>query len=108
MEAYCDPMLKTEAYLKSYSERIHPIPDESFWPPMNEILPSIILPPDLRRWPGRPSKNRKRVADEGDVTSQSKRSCTLRRSNCKYYGHYKWTCQGAPVKAKGKKGKGYG
>lgn len=61
---------------------------------MTEILPATILPPDLRKQPGRPTKNRKRAADECNVTSQSKRSCTLRCSNCKHFGHNKKTCQG--------------
>ncbi|XP_060183045.1 uncharacterized protein LOC132612999 [Lycium barbarum] len=74
---------------------------------MNEILPTTILPPDLRRRPGRPTRNRKKAADEG-ATSQSKRSCTVRCSTYKHYGHNRRTCQGAPVRAKEKKGKGYG
>ena len=96
LELYCDAYFSKATYIRAYSDLIHPIPDVSLWPPL-EVTPSSVLPPPLRRLPGRPRKNRRREADEGAPSSQTRRSSTLRCALCKQYGHNKRTCQRGPV-----------
>ncbi|GFZ04943.1 hypothetical protein Acr_17g0005150 [Actinidia rufa] len=56
----------------------------------------------LRKLPGRPRKNRRRKADEGQPgTSQTKWSQTLNCKWCKEFEHNRWTCQRGPVKGNG-------
>ena len=76
---------------------IHPIPDVKRWPAMPDLLPKTVLPPPLRRAPGRPRVNRRREADEGASSSQPKRSSTLKCGNCGAFGHNKRTCNPLPV-----------
>ena len=92
LKLYCDAYFSKATYFRAYSELIHPIPDVSLWPPL-EVTPSSVLPPPLRRLPGRPKKNRRREADEGAPASQNRRSSTLRYTLCKQYGHNMRTCQ---------------
>ncbi|XP_027162782.1 uncharacterized protein LOC113763200 isoform X1 [Coffea eugenioides] len=66
-------------------------------PPMPEVLPTIVLPPPLRRAPDRPRVNRRREADENTCIAQAKRSNTLKCGNCGAFGHNKRTCKGAPM-----------
>ena len=97
LETYCDPCFSTEMYLKTYSGMIHPIPHEKRWPPLLDVTPKTVLPPPLRRAPGRPRVNRRRGPDEPGQ-SQVKRSTTMRCGNCKVFGHNTRTCQRAPVR----------
>ena len=78
---------------------IHPIPHEKRWPPMYEVTPKVVLPPHLRRAPGRPRVNRRRESDEGH-SSQPKRSSTLKDENCGQFSHNIRTCQRAPAQIK--------
>ena len=89
LEKYCHQFLTTEAYLRTYSENINPMPDEVTWPVVEH---DPILPPLITRMPGRPKKNRRREPNEPPPTSQSKRSTTLRCCICKDFGHNKRTC----------------
>nr|XP_027066437.1 uncharacterized protein LOC113692247 [Coffea arabica] len=86
-------------YLKTYSGMIHPIPHEKRWPPLIDVTPKTVLPPPLRRAPGRPRVNRRRGPDEPGQ-SVAKRSTTMRCGNCKAFGHNTRTCQRAPVRQK--------
>nr|XP_027103008.1 uncharacterized protein LOC113724288 [Coffea arabica] len=72
LETYCDPCFSTEMYFKTYSGMIHPIPHEKIWPPLIDVTPRTVLPPLLRRAPGRPRVNRRREPDEPSQ-SQAKR-----------------------------------
>uniref|UniRef100_A0A803QJI4 SWIM-type domain-containing protein n=1 Tax=Cannabis sativa TaxID=3483 RepID=A0A803QJI4_CANSA len=59
---YCSPYFTTEMWKKSFEGIMHPIPDESIWPEFND---EKLLPPLVRRPPGRPKKHRRRrVAGE--------------------------------------------
>ncbi|KAL3534433.1 hypothetical protein ACH5RR_002894 [Cinchona calisaya] len=78
---------------------ILPIPAEKRWPPMPELMPKFVLPPPLRRTPGR-LRNRRREVDDAAPSSQTKRSNTVKCSNCGAFGHNKRTCQRAPVNTK--------
>ncbi|KAH1033540.1 hypothetical protein J1N35_045714 [Gossypium stocksii] len=54
-----------------------------------------ILPPPLRRPPGRPTKVRKKEPDEGQTTDRlSKRGVEMRCSKCKRIGHNKRSYKG--------------
>ncbi|KAK4421422.1 hypothetical protein Salat_2092700 [Sesamum alatum] len=66
------------------------VPDPTFWPQELEVEPTNLLPPIIRRMPGRPKKNRRKEPSEAPNA--------VRRSNmvrCKVYndhGHNKRTC----------------
>ena len=77
---------------------IHLIVDQNMWPP-DECDP--IQPPNLRRLPGRPTKNRRREAGEATLgTSDAKRNLTVHCCICGNLGHNKRSCQRAPVRGK--------
>ncbi|KAK3205502.1 hypothetical protein Dsin_019548 [Dipteronia sinensis] len=54
--------LTKEAYMRTYNNVIHPIPDQAAWP---TIKPRNVLPPLHKRMHGHPKKNRKRGPEEG-------------------------------------------
>jgi hypothetical protein len=81
----------------AYSDIIHPVPD-LMMVELNERPEDVVLPPLLKRLPGRPKKNRRKEPWEGTETGTvAKRSSTVRCVNCKQLGHNKRTCQRAPV-----------
>ncbi|KAL5784528.1 hypothetical protein ACOSQ2_006920 [Xanthoceras sorbifolium] len=86
---YVHKYLTKEYYLKTYSHAITPIPDQSLWP--DDDNPSIVLPPEKKRMPGRPKKNRKRGTDEGP---KHKKSAAVRCKGCGEFGHNIRTCEG--------------
>ncbi|XP_071902604.1 uncharacterized protein [Coffea arabica] len=100
LEKYCDPLFTIEVYQRTYSGMINPVSDERNWPDMPEVTLATLLPPPLRRAPGRPKKNRRREADEDASLAQIGRSKAFRCSLCQSYGHNKRTCERVPVKAK--------
>ncbi|KAK5841718.1 hypothetical protein PVK06_004041 [Gossypium arboreum] len=54
-----------------------------------------ILPPPLRRPPGRPTKVRRKEPNEPQTTERlSKRGVEMRCSKCKIIGHNKRSCKG--------------
>ncbi|KAK5793909.1 hypothetical protein PVK06_035085 [Gossypium arboreum] len=60
---------------------------------LSNMLP--ILPPPLRRPPGRPTKVRRKELDEPQTTERlSKRGVEMRYSKCKIIGHNKRSCKG--------------
>ncbi|KAH1056071.1 hypothetical protein J1N35_034136 [Gossypium stocksii] len=60
---------------------------------LSNMLP--ILPPPLRRPPGRPTKVRRKELDEPQIIeSLSKRGVEMRCSKCKRVGHNKRSCKG--------------
>ncbi|XP_027157964.1 uncharacterized protein LOC113759586 [Coffea eugenioides] len=69
LENYCEIWFTKDMYLKTYSHMIHPIPNVKRWPPMPEVLPTTVLPPPLRKAPGRPRVNRRREPDETACTA---------------------------------------
>ena len=83
----------------TYSHMIYPIPDESMWvrTPYDQLMP-----PPLRRPPGRPKKLRNKALDEPQNPHQVRRfHQSLRCKNCGEIGHNIRTCKG-PVKPKKK------
>nr|XP_027109382.1 uncharacterized protein LOC113729262 [Coffea arabica] len=100
LESYCEHWFSRDMYLKTYASMIHLIPDEKMWPPRPHVTPATILPPPLRRAPGRPKVKRRREHDEGQSASQPKRWSRFKCGNCGSFGHNKKSCQGAPVQNK--------
>ncbi|XP_027086671.1 uncharacterized protein [Coffea arabica] len=97
LEHYYEAWFTKDMYLKAYSAMIHPIPDVKRWLAMPDLLPKTVLPPPLRRAPGRPRVNQRREADKGASSSQPKRSSTLKCRNCGAAGHNKRAYKGPPV-----------
>lgn len=59
--AYVNQSLTKETYMKTYSYMIHSIPDEALWP---KVDINHVMPPIVKRKPGRPKMLRMREADE--------------------------------------------
>ncbi|KAL3516539.1 hypothetical protein ACH5RR_023441 [Cinchona calisaya] len=84
-------------YLKAYEHMIVPIPDKSQWI-QTDYDP--IMPPQMRRAPGRPKKARRKGIDEPENNTLVRRHFQqLRSSNCGNYDHNIKTCE-APRKQK--------
>ncbi|KAK0598843.1 hypothetical protein LWI29_038544 [Acer saccharum] len=90
VEDYVHEYLKKPAYLKTYSNAIHAIPNESLW---HEVEHRTVLPPLKRRRSGRPRLSRRRGVIE---PARVKRSMGFRCSKCQEVGHNSRTCK-APV-----------
>ncbi|XP_077251780.1 uncharacterized protein LOC143891004 [Tasmannia lanceolata] len=61
VEKYVYPCYHKDAFQRSYKELIHPMPSMEQWPSLDM---DPVLPPPIRRPPGRPKKLRRRDADE--------------------------------------------
>ncbi|KAL4311321.1 hypothetical protein GQ457_01G024400 [Hibiscus cannabinus] len=86
-----------ECYHKStqiaiYSNIVSPVKGPEQWTPVTEMEP--ILPPAIRRPPGRPTKKRRKEADEVNNPKLSKRGQQSNCSKCGMSGHNKRTCLG--------------
>jgi zinc finger SWIM domain-containing protein 3 len=81
MYNYCARYFMTETYRVTYSESIHPIPDQ------NDFVTAgvTVTPPPTRRPPGRPSG--KKFGSQEAIKRQ------LQCSRCKATGHNKSTCK---------------
>ncbi|PPD80931.1 hypothetical protein GOBAR_DD22144 [Gossypium barbadense] len=74
-------------------DSLRPIRGPKQWASLSNMLP--ILPPTLRRPPGRPTKVRRKEPDEPQTTERlSKRGVDMRCSKCKRIGHNKRSCKG--------------
>ncbi|KAK4438878.1 hypothetical protein Salat_0222400 [Sesamum alatum] len=63
------------------------VPDPTFWPQDLEVEPTNLLPPIVRRMPGRPKKNRRK--EPGEATNAVRRSNMVRCKLCNDLGHNK-------------------
>ncbi|XP_021715950.1 uncharacterized protein LOC110683849 [Chenopodium quinoa] len=86
--AFVDEWYSVKRYKAAYSNGIKSIPDHEQWSEFN--LPKI-LPPELKRGIGRPSRNRKRDETED---RKGKRAKTVRCSKCQDFWHNAKTCKG--------------
>ncbi|XP_052113691.1 uncharacterized protein LOC107473343 [Arachis duranensis] len=89
VENYCDAYYHKDKYIITYYGLHSPLPD------LDTLDDTNVLPPSLRRLPGRPRKSRIREKDE-DAPSNARRISTVRCSNCKDLGHNRKGCQRAP------------
>lgn len=90
--SFCSEWYSCWKYKKAYGSSIKAIPDTEQWPDINQ---PVIAPPQMKRGIGRPSKNRKRDADED---RKGKRSTTVRCGKCNCFGHNAKTCMGGLTK----------
>ncbi|KAK3190003.1 hypothetical protein Dsin_029564 [Dipteronia sinensis] len=58
---YIHPSLTKIAFLNTYSNMIHNIPDQSWW---LQVAAAYVIPPPIIRQPGRPKFQRKRESGE--------------------------------------------
>ncbi|KAL0356419.1 UNVERIFIED_CONTAM: hypothetical protein Sradi_4088800 [Sesamum radiatum] len=78
IEVYTDRSFSKEKYMMAYTHVIHPIPDVKFWKNLDDVQPSTILPPPLRRLPGRPRKSRrKETGEQSNVRAGMAMRCTI-------------------------------
>ena len=96
-QEYVHRYLTKAAYIRTYSNVIHPIPDKALWP---QVEHGEVLPLMERKMPGRPKKNRKRQPDE---LAKKKRKSGVQCGSCGEWGHNVRTCKGRGENAKGKK-----
>ncbi|KAK4413663.1 hypothetical protein Salat_2779100 [Sesamum alatum] len=68
VESYCDSRFSLSAYMKAYKYSIHPVPDHTFWPLGVDVSHPTLLPPVVKRMPGRPKKNRRKEPSEAPTT----------------------------------------
>lgn len=84
---------RKEAYQAVYNPIIYPTNGENLW----VATPHVdILPPPLRRGPGRPKRSRNKDADEkrSETGSCTRKGWAWKCSKCKQFGHNKLTCKG--------------
>ncbi|MBA0665157.1 hypothetical protein Goklo_005060 [Gossypium klotzschianum] len=99
---YVQTWYTKQTQLQIYSNFIRPVRGLKQWASLSNMLP--ILPPTLRRPPGRPTKVRRKEPDEPQTTERlSKRGVDMRCSKCKRISHNKRSCkrevgQNIPVK----------
>lgn len=87
---YLNEYYKREVYLKAYEHMLHPVKGPMFWPKRNV---EQILPPHVKKVPGRPKKERKREELEGRKRIKLSRIGRIMRcSICHQEGHNKRKC----------------
>ncbi|XP_016713298.1 uncharacterized protein [Gossypium hirsutum] len=92
-ETYVQTWYTKQTQLQIYSNFVSPVRGPKQWAYLSNMLP--ILPPPLRRPPGRPIKVRRKEPNEPQTTERlSKRRVEMRCSKCKIIGHNKRSCKG--------------
>ncbi|KAL0325623.1 UNVERIFIED_CONTAM: hypothetical protein Sradi_5131600 [Sesamum radiatum] len=89
LDSYCDSRFFKENYMKAYKYSIHPVPDQTFWPHGVDVTPTL-LPPIIKRMPGRPKKSRRK--EQGEEPNAIRRSNMVKcseqwkrlRSSCSF------------------------
>ncbi|XP_070020894.1 uncharacterized protein [Nicotiana sylvestris] len=77
--------------MKTYEFPVYPIPDESQWEILEDVLGDAVKPPKVKVKPGRPKKMRIKGAGE----SEAKR-CNITCGLCGQQGHNRKTCRNPP------------
>ncbi|XP_012844641.1 PREDICTED: uncharacterized protein LOC105964686 [Erythranthe guttata] len=98
LEDYTDKCFSREIYMTVYSHFINPVNHPDFWPEHLDATPKDLQPPTYRRLPGRPKKNRRKEAGEGQ---SQKISTVVRCKRCKGWGHNIRTCKGPTQSRRG-------
>ncbi|PPR96859.1 hypothetical protein GOBAR_AA23815 [Gossypium barbadense] len=92
-ETYVQTWYTKQTQLQIYSNFVSPVRGPKQWVSLSNMLP--ILPPPLRRPPGRPTKVRRKEPDKSQTTERlSKRGVEMRCSKCKIISHNKRSCKG--------------
>ncbi|KAL4289578.1 hypothetical protein GQ457_14G016010 [Hibiscus cannabinus] len=91
-EDYVNECYHKSTQIAIYSNIISPVKGSEQWTPVTEMEP--ILPPAFRRPPGRPTKKRRKEADEVNNPKLCKRGQQSNCSKCGMSGHNKRTCRG--------------
>ncbi|KAK0604446.1 hypothetical protein LWI29_015777 [Acer saccharum] len=87
VEEYVHHYLKKPAYLRTYANVIHALPDENSWP---NVQYKTVLPPIIKRKASRPRLSRRRGATE---QARVQRSVGSRCSKCQQTRHNSRTCK---------------
>ena len=95
-DKYVSDWYKVERIQKSYGFYMKPLNGEKMWKkqPYDKMDP-----PENRRMPGRPKKQRHRESHEADRRNSSeisRRGRQMKCGKCGQYGHNKKTCKGPP------------
>lgn len=93
-EDYVADYFRKDAYMRTYTAVIYPVPDEHSW---TKIDSPDIDPPKFDKHVGRPKKSRRRGPDEGPRVQGPARKTTSTCSNCRRDGHTYRTC-GKPLR----------
>ncbi|KAL4324034.1 hypothetical protein GQ457_11G001980 [Hibiscus cannabinus] len=91
-EDYVNECYHKSTQIAIYSNIISHVKGPEQWAPVTEMDP--ILPPAIRRPPGRPTKKRRKEADEVNNPKLCKRGQQSNCSKCGMSGHNKRTCRG--------------
>ncbi|KAH0655448.1 hypothetical protein KY285_030330 [Solanum tuberosum] len=79
-----------ETYMKTYNYFIQPVMNLKMWPESQNIS---VIPPHVRKMPGRPGKKRKKEQGETSKTGKlSKRGIEMSCNTCHNKGHNKRKC----------------
>lgn len=90
-EDYVADYFRKDAYMRTYTAVIYPVPDEHRWTKTDS---PYIDPPKFDKHVGRPKKSRRRGPDEGPRVQGPARKTTSTCSNCRRDGH---TCSNIKV-----------
>ncbi|KAK4409571.1 hypothetical protein Sango_0030100 [Sesamum angolense] len=99
LDSYCDGRFFKENYMKAYKYSIHPVPDQIFWPHGVDVTPTL-LPPIIKRMPGRPKKSRRK--EQGEKPNAIRRSNMVKCKICNELGHNRTTCPNIQVQNSGR------
>ncbi|KAL0323663.1 UNVERIFIED_CONTAM: hypothetical protein Scaly_2333400 [Sesamum calycinum] len=99
LDSYCDSRFFKENYMKAYKYSIHPVPDQTFWPHGVDVTPTL-LPPIIKRMPGRPKKSRRK--EQGEEPNAIRRSNMVKCKVCNELGHNRRTCPNIQVQNSGR------
>lgn len=85
-----------DTYMKTYRPYLEPMNGENMWP-ISTIEP--VLPPERRRLPGRPKKQRRREHHEDPRPSVqvSRKGKEIKCTRCQQAGHNRLTCKNEQV-----------
>ncbi|KAL4360525.1 hypothetical protein GQ457_04G013760 [Hibiscus cannabinus] len=94
-ESYVDDCYKTKTQQAIYSHMINPVRGPNQWIP-HESSCMPILPPPLKRPPGKPHKNKRKEADEttNPNAKVSRKGLIMKCRKCGECGHNVRTCKG--------------
>lgn len=93
-ENYVSSFFKKGSFMKTYRHLINPLSGEEQW---SHVQKEPLLPPPIRRMPGRPKKKRVRDTTETNIVQGNhrllKRGTIVTCGICKKEGHNKRTCE---------------